>query len=385
MKKEIKFINYRRYIVILCALLFSIILLNIMYRTNTVFATSYSTHIYPYLTKTLGALWGVLPFSVFEFLIIGGIIFVLFFLVKLIIIFIKNHNKNNIFYFWYHLKKYLLNLGVIALSALLIYSVTCGINYYRLPFSVCANIQTKEHSIEDLEQLCRILAKDLNEYSQYIEVDENGVFTTDGMDIEKEASLAMEALAIKYPCLTDFYPNAKPVLFSKFMSFTGISGIYSPYTIEANYNNHMPDLEKPMTICHELSHLSGFMLEDEANFISYLGCIESESYAFKYSGTYIAFIYASNAYFEYGDYEIYEEIMNSLNAQVHRDMENHSNYWYSDEVNIEIEIGDTEINMSDVSSQVNNNYLQMNGQSNGVKSYDHVTDLLLSYYSDRFN
>ena len=385
MKKEIKFINYRRYIIIISLLLLSIVVLNIMYRTNTVFATSYSTNIYPYLTKTFGALWGVLPFSVFEILIIVSIIFILFFLIKLIVILVKNHSKSNVFYFWYHFKKYLLNLVVIVLSGLLIYSATCGINYYRLPFSVCANIKTSEHSVEDLEQLCRILAKDLNEYSQYIETDENGIFTTDGIDMEKEASIAMEALAIKYPCLTDFYPNAKPIIFSKFMSYTGISGIYSPFTIEANYNNHMPDIEKPMTICHELSHLSGFMLEDEANFISYLGCIESTNYALKYSGTYIAFIYASNAYYEYGDSETYEDIMNSLNSQVHKDMEHHSNYWFSEEINIEIEIGGEEISMSDVSSQVNDNYLQMNGQSDGVRTYDHVTDLLLSYYSDQLN
>ena len=385
MKKEFKFINYRKYIIIISALLFSVIVLNIMYRTNTVFATSYSTNIYPYLTKTFGALWGIFPFSLFEFMIIFSIIFILFFLIRLIVIFVKNHKKNNIFFFLYHLKKYGLNLSIIVLSAILIYSLTCGINYYRLPFSVCANIKTSEHSIDDLEQLCRILANDLNEYSQHIETDENGIFTTDGIDMEKEASIAMEALALKYPCLTDFYPNAKPVLFSKFMSYTGISGIYSPYTIEANYNNHMPDLEKPMTICHELSHLSGFMLEDEANFISYLGCMESKNYAFKYSGTYIAFIYASNAYYEYGNSEIYKDIMDSLNSQVHKDMEYHSRYWYSDEINISIQIGGEEISMSDVSSQVNDNYLQMNGQSNGVKSYDHVTDLLLAYYSDQIN
>lgn len=383
MKKEIKFLNYKKYFFILGALALAIIVLNIMYRTSTVFATSYSNNIYPYWTKSLGALLGFLPFSVFEFLIISAIIFVLFFFIKLIVIFIKNREKSTRFYFWYHFKKYLLNLGIIVLSVLLMYTLTCGINYYRLPFSVCANINTKEYSIEDLEKLCRILAEDLNEYSQYIDTDEDGFFTTDNIDIEKEASIAMEALSVKYPCLTDFYPNAKPVFFSKFMSYTGISGIYSPFTIEANYNNHMPDIEKPMTICHELSHLSGYMLEDEANFIGYLGCLESESYEFKYSGTYIAFIYASNAYFDYGDIDVYNDIMNSLNPQVFKDMEHCSDYWYSDEVNIEVEIGGEEINMSDVSSQVNDNYLQMNGQSDGVRSYDHVTDLLLSYYSDQ--
>ena len=383
MKKEIKFINYRKYIFVLGILAVFVIALNVMYRVSPVFATSYSNTIYPYWTRTLGALFGFLPFSVFEFLIIGAIIFVLFHIVRLIVILIKNRHKSTRFYFWYHFKKSLLNLSVIVLSVFLMYTLTCGINYYRLPFSVCANISTDKYSTKELENLCRLLANDLNTLSHDVSRDSEGIFTTDNIDMSKEASIAMEALSVKYPCLIDFYPNAKPVLFSKFMSYTGISGIYSPFTIEANYNNHMPDIEKPMTICHELSHLSGYMLEDEANFIGYLGCIKSKLPEFKYSGTFIAFIYASNAYYEAGNIDTYYEIMDSLNDDVMRDMEYHSNYWYSDEVNIEIEIGNNEINMSDVSNEINNSYLQMNGQVEGVISYDHVTELLLSYYHEQ--
>ena len=46
----------------------------------------------------------------------------------------------------------------------------------------------------------------------------------------------------------------------------------------------MPYYNIPHTICHELSHLKGFMREDEANFIGYLACIGSDSPDFRYSG-----------------------------------------------------------------------------------------------------
>ena len=56
-----------------------------------------------------------------------------------------------------------------------------------------------------------------------------------------------------------------------------------------------------------------------------------------------------------------------------------------EEIEVEIQIGDTEINMSEVSSNINNSYLQVNGLEEGVASYDHVTDLLLAHYYSNKN
>ena len=57
----------------------------------------------------------------------------------------------------------------------------------------------------------------------------------------------------------------------------------------------MPYYNIPHTICHELSHLKGFMREDEANFIGYLACIGSDSPDFRYSGYLTGWVYAGNA------------------------------------------------------------------------------------------
>jgi hypothetical protein len=73
-----------------------------------------------------------------------------------------------------------------------------------------------------------------------------------------------------------------------------LTGIYSPFTIEANYNGDMTDYNIPFTLCHELSHLRGFMQEEEANFIAFLACIYSDQMEFQYSGYLSAWIYAMN-------------------------------------------------------------------------------------------
>lgn len=384
MKQEVKFINYKLYIVIISILSLLLIAFNVMYRVSTVFATEYSDRIYPIWVKTLGRMCSLASFSVFEMMIILAILLVLVCIIRLTYLLCKYHHRQVRFKFFYTLKKYLLNLICIVLTFLLVYSMTCGVNYYRIPFSASANITTGKYSTEELGKLCEILIEDANEFSQHITTDENGIFVIKDEEIVDDASKAMEALSAKYPCLTGYYPPAKPISFSLFMSYTGICGIYSPFTIEANYNNHIPDVEIPYTICHELSHLSGYMLEDEANFIAYLGCMESENYNLKYSGTLMALVYAADQYFWYSEGDDYDLVMSKLNEQVQRDLEFRSDYWFSEEVNPEIEIGDTEVNisdvMSDVSSEVNDNYLQMNGLEDGVQSYDRVTDLLLAYY-----
>ena len=62
----------------------------------------------------------------------------------------------------------------------------------------------------------------------------------------------------------------------------------------------------PHTICHELSHLRGFMREDEANFIGFLACIGSEDPEYRYSGYLSGWIYAGNA-LAGEDYEAYRQ------------------------------------------------------------------------------
>ena len=77
-----------------------------------------------------------------------------------------------------------------------------------------------------------------------------------------------------------FYPRPKKLAVSEVLSYQGLTGIYLPFTIEANYNGDMTAYNIPFTVCHELSHLRGFMEEREANFIAFLACIGSDGRIF---------------------------------------------------------------------------------------------------------
>ena len=115
-----------------------------------------------------------------------------------------------------------------------------------------------------------------------------------GKDLQDRARAAMFSLGATYPELSGYYPQPKGLLFPAFLSVQNLSGIYSPFTIEANYNSAMVSYNLPFTICHELSHLRGFMQEKEANFIGFLACVNADDTAFNYSGYLLGWIYATN-------------------------------------------------------------------------------------------
>ena len=47
-------------------------------------------------------------------------------------------------------------------------------------------------------------------------------------------------------------------------------------------------------MCHELAHIRGYIYEDEANFIAFLACVESDDVAFQYSGYLSVLNYVAN-------------------------------------------------------------------------------------------
>ena len=180
----------------------------------------------------------------------------------------------------------------------------------------------------------------------------------------------MQKAASDYPLLDGTYLGPKPVLFSRALSHCNITGIFFPFTLEANVNTDIPDYSLPSTMCHELAHLSGFMREDEANFIAYLACERSERIEFQYSGKMLAYIYTSNALYAENP-QAAQKISASLGEGVALDLSANTAYW-----------DQFETPMAEVAQQVNNAYLKANRQYDGVKSYGRVVDLLLAEWRE---
>lgn len=252
---------------------------------------------------------------------------------------------------------------MIVGTLLFLYTVNCGINYYASSFSSYAGLADGTYTVEELETLCSDLVELVNESAK----SGRQSYREHRSAWRAEAVTAMKAAGEQFSCLGGFYPKPKEVLVSQILSVQQLCGVYSPFTVEANYNGDMPDYNVPHTLCHELSHLKGFMREDEANFIGYLACISSENEAFRYSGYLTGWVYAGNALAR-ADRKRYIELTKQLCGEARQDLNENSDFWNRYESRV-----------SEAATRMNDTYLKMNSQADGVKSYGRMVNLMLSY------
>lgn len=325
------------------------------------FSDWYVTYIYPFWLNTLGRFSDIFSFSVVEVLLYTGIVLLLFFIGRFFVRWLGK--KERVLPL---LASGILSILTITSILLLIYTLTCGINYHHKTFAEISNLSIEGYTVDDLEDVCLLLTEAVNQYGKEVARDENGIAIVDE-NVSAKAAAAMENLGTLYDELSGYYPNPKPV-FSSLLSVSQLSGIYSPFTIEANYNKDMLSYNIPFTACHELSHLKGFMQEEEANFIAYLACINSNDVDFQYSGSLLAWIYATNELYKQS-FSKYNEIYSLLNDEIKMDLAANNIFW---------EEYDTIV--AEVSDKVNDTYLKVNAQAEGIKSYNRMVDLLVAYY-----
>ncbi len=329
-------------------------LLSLLSRYIAGFANGYYTYVYRYISVIVAFLCNLVPFSIAEIS-----------LYVLCLLFMKN-----VFYGFFVIvrqkgrrKPYWIRVGC---NGLLLFSVIfflfvafCGTNYHKTSFAVKENFSEKHYGKEDLKEVCEYLTNEINKLQ-----DKEILYT----DIRQMSREAMTNLSKTYGSLKGYYPKPKYLLFAEILSYQQVSGIYSFYTIEANYNSDMPLYEQPFTMCHELAHLKGIMKEEEANFVAYLACSNSESLAFQYSGAMLAYSYCMNELYNY-DVEAYKEIRAKLCDKANEDIAIKHAFWDKYEGTI-----------SKLQTKVNDAYLKANSQPSGVSSYNEVVALIVNDY-----
>lgn len=335
----------RWYLITTVYLLVAAGVLQVVARQIVGFGQWYATHIYPVIVNVWGRICGIFPFSVLE---IGGYLV----LAGLLVYGIYHRKEGGRI-----ISRMVFILGLLAF----IYTTNCGINYYRRPFSSYLDLEVRESSVEELTALCQFLTDKVNET-----VDK----TTMERGWPKEARECMQELGEQYPELGGYYPVPKPLTVSRILSVQQLCGVYAPFTVEANFNQEMTTYNIPHTMCHELSHLKGFMREDEANFIGYLACLKSDRRSFQYSGYLTGWVYATNALAKQ-DMDKYVELYRQLNEDTVRNLKENTEFWNQYDGKV-----------AEASNKLNDTYLKMNDQQDGVKSYGQMVDLMLAYYRE---
>jgi hypothetical protein len=273
-----------------------------------------------------------------------------------------------------HKRKAFLNLlvNILIVVSLVYFSlvVLWSLNYNRHSFAEIAHLDTHPASVIELGNLCDNLVNLANKQRQAVHENAKGIMVLTGgvASVFKNAADGYEKEAGTYSVLSGSYGRPKSVLLSKAMSYTGIIGLFCPFTAEANIDTDIPDYSIPSTVCHEMAHQHGFAREDEANYIAWLTCEGNPDVDFQYSGTILALLNSMDALSGH-DRNEYLQLIKKLSDGVRRDLNANNAYWRQHQGPVE-----------NVTTSLNNAYLKANRQKDGVYSYGRMVDLLIAEY-----
>ncbi len=308
----------------------------------------------------------LVPFSLTEVLVVVVLpLTIVFLAVRAIFKIIKNRQDR--------LKRFFNGLNRVAWVLtifLLVFMLMHGFNYSRLPAAEIFNLPVKERPADDLAATANWLTKEAALLRENLSEDEHGVFVLSGSIEETmlDVNAAYDAAEVDWPVLRGHSIRPKGVLLSHYWSYTGITGVYNPFLVEANVNIDQPAYSLPDTIAHEVAHTRGFAREDEANFVAFLTGMYSQNSDYRYSVMLDTWIRITNRLYT-ADKEAYEQVASGLTDAMRRDLTAGSLYWKQFEGPVQ-----------EVSDQANNFYLQANMQSDGVASYGRMIDLVLAWF-----
>lgn len=324
----------------------------------------FSRFIFRLLSVPVGGIVSLFPFSVTELLAVMAVPGCLALIVLFIVRLIRSSSR--------------LRTAVLAAKGLawtlscvfLTYMLLHGVNFYRLPIHQLMELDVSAKTPEFLQQVCIDLAQKASLVRTELPEDQNG-YTQLSETLNQTLRRADEGyrtLSSEMPYLSGGVWRTKPVQLSHLWSYTGITGMYFPMLCEANVNIDAPESSIPATAAHEIAHTRGFAGEDECNFLAYLTCINNPSADYRYSGYLLAYIYCSNALYEF-DTDMWGAVQPYCSDGMHRDLGERNEYWEQFEGEVE-----------EISSSANNTFLEIQGVDDGVLSYDRVVELILAYY-----
>lgn len=248
--------------------------------------------------------------------------------------------------------------------------------YFRYPLDKNIGITKQDVSAEELYDTA-VLVSDL--LAPHIdEVD----YRYDGSSVLPYSyDTLVEKLNAAYKCyakdadyISGYGSTPKPIALSEPFTYTHVSGVYSFITGEANINTNYPDFILPFTMTHEMAHQRGISREEEANFVAFLVCMESDDPYIKYSAYVSIQNYLMNSLYK-ADKDLY-----SLFYKNHYSQKVRGEYTAFSLFFDKYRSSTT----SKVTGTLNNALLTSQGQKEGIRSYGLVVDLAVAYYKSHF-
>lgn len=312
---------------------------------------------YPDVSKgilsVIGTVTGIFPFCLWEILLV---LLLVWMIVSLVLAIKKKR-----------VVRWLAGLLEFVAALLFVFVFSWGLNHFGPKVPERIGLSVRQYSVEELKDATVYYAGLAGQSAHEVSRDENGELL---MPEPGELSArSVEAFAeMDDPLFTPAAHRVKPLLSSRLFSYGGITGIFVDLTAEPCINTETFSASLPFTVCHELSHSCAVAAEDDASFCAFLVCAASDDPLLRYSGYYSAFVYCFDALYEVDPVSA-KEVREGADALLLRDCAASVEYYRQFEGPVK-----------EVATAANDTYLKTFGESDGVRSYGAVADLLIAYW-----
>jgi len=343
------------------------LLLLVSFRLFPVFSEWFARYPAAAVRIVLGFLSSVVPFSVFEISIVLFVLYLLFFLVFSFFQLLQCLRKKSISRYF---GKLFLVIPTVLIMVLDLFALSFAPCYERKGVAEHMQLPMEEVTEETVFEALAFLSDSINRASPLLSKNEAGESLCPVS--EKELKILVKNACSQFAKLNPFYQKtgfvSKSFLFSEWITYTHISGVFGFFTGEANVNTNYPHFVVSSAMAHEACHARGIGAENECNFLASVILLESDSPYLNYCGA-TALMDDFLSVCRRIDPERTNSILQNTDPVYAKDQAFYRAFFEPYR----------ESTASVVADQTNSAYLKSMGQTEGTLSYSRVIGLFSSY------
>lgn len=331
--------------------LLTYLIVRISARNPLIIERYYAEGIYPYIAAGFSFFSKIVPFSLWD---VFWIFATLLFITAIIFVIIRRLK----------LSVFMLRLFQTLATLYFFFYFAWGFNYFRPKME--SRIGWEKPSPDEAffrEILDSIIVKTNKSYSIIVPTDYKRIDSLIEISYRNNAG----ALRIDYP---NGSRRPKKMILSSLFAKSGVSGYFGPFFNEVHLNQYLLPMEYPFVLAHEKAHQFGISSEAEANFAAFMICTTSGDRRLQYSGNMQLLLYFLSDAHQLKDRDQYIDRIDSL---VIKDIRTQRKHWQDLENKT----------LDKVQTAANNAYLKTNRIQEGVKNYNSVVSLVITWYFNK--
>ena len=347
-------------------LLFSVALVILFSCFPSAVERYYSRSFYPFFSFSLRKITVLIPFSLGDLLYGGTIFYLLYLLTRGCYNWVAGKQKPD---GWAIIRHSFL----IGLWVYLIFKIFWGFNYDRPTVDITRNLGEPVYTLEELTGFNDRLISTLNEQRAAIPGDTLPAISFP--EIQQLCLLAYEALARTSPELRWRSPSLKKSLFAALGDWVGYTGYYNPFTGEAQVRTELPAILLPYIACHEVAHQLGYARESEASYIGWLAAEAQNDARLRYSAALDLYDQVQQELWRM--YALQQDSA-GLRRQIRENTTRLDKAVQRDRKSIRQFFRARTHAVTPAFNELYAQYLRMNGQGEGLRSYREVVGLIVA-------